>query len=219
VAPPAPSAIATAHEFVRLGRMFHRRGWVLATSGNLSAVLSRDPLTLAITRSSIDKGRLKSDDLIEVDDKGKPIGPTPHKPSAETLIHIAVAKATGAGAVMHTHSVWGTLMSDLFANKGGVSLEGYEMLKGLEGVSSHEHKEWLPIVENTQDMQSLATTASHLIHRHPDAHGFLVRRHGLYTWGADISSAARHVEAFEFLLEATGRAAAHRSAANRGQTP
>ncbi|HSQ21036.1 MAG TPA: class II aldolase/adducin family protein, partial [Blastocatellia bacterium] len=38
-----------------------------------------------------------------------------------------------------------------------------------------------------------------------NAHGFLLRRHGLYTWGNDITEAKRHVEIFEFLLEVRGR--------------
>ena len=31
---------------IRLGSEFHRRGWVLGTSGNFSVVVSRDPLRL-----------------------------------------------------------------------------------------------------------------------------------------------------------------------------
>ena len=36
-------------------------------------------------------------------------------------------------------------------------------------------------------------------------HAFLLRRHGLYTWGATLAEAERHVEILEFLLEAAGR--------------
>ena len=39
-----------------LGTHILRGGGCLGTSGNLSAVLSREPLRLAITASSIDKG-------------------------------------------------------------------------------------------------------------------------------------------------------------------
>jgi methylthioribulose-1-phosphate dehydratase len=40
---------------------------------------------------------------------------------------------------------------------------------------------------------------------HPLRHGFLIRRHGLYTWGRDVDEARRHVEVLEFLLEVVGR--------------
>ena len=78
------------------------------------------------------------------------------------------------------------------------------MLKGLEGVRTHEHREWLPIVENDQDMARLSVVVRGVLEDHPEAHGFLLRRHGLYTWGNDLPQAVRHVEILEFLLEVVG---------------
>ena len=79
------------------------------------------------------------------------------------------------------------------------------MLKGLQGVTTHEHREWLPILENSQDMEALADRVGDTLKQHQDAHGFLLRRHGLYSWGNDLAQAKRHVEILEFLLEAVGR--------------
>jgi methylthioribulose-1-phosphate dehydratase len=79
------------------------------------------------------------------------------------------------------------------------------MLKGLDGIATHEHREWLPIIENAQEMATLAVTVEEVLTAHPAAHGFLLRRHGLYTWGRDLAEAKRHVEIFEFLLEVIGR--------------
>ena len=79
------------------------------------------------------------------------------------------------------------------------------MLKGLQGVKSHTHREWLPIVENDQDMARLAGVVDRTLTQHPDAHGFLLRGHGLYTWGEDLGQAKRHLEILEFLLEVIGR--------------
>src|SRR5262249_9355613 len=126
-------------------------------------------------------------------------------PSAETLLHITVALLRNAGAVLHTHSIWSNLVSDRHARDGGVGISGYEMLKGLEGVATHEHTEWLPIIENSQDMPALAVTVQETLAHHGAAHGFLLRRHGLYTWGKDLAEAKRHVEILEFLLEVLGR--------------
>ena len=188
-----------------LGREFHKRGWVLGTSGNFSAVVARDPLRLAITASSLDKGRLQPENILEIDAAGQVVGKTTGKPSAETLLHIAIVNSRQVAAVLHTHSVWSTILSDYHIGHGGFFIEGYEMLKGLEGVQTHEHREWIPILENSQDMQSLAAETRRTLEENPSVHGFLIRRHGMYTWGKDLTEAARHVEILEFLLESVGR--------------
>jgi methylthioribulose-1-phosphate dehydratase len=127
------------------------------------------------------------------------------RPSAETLLHLAVVRLTGAGAVLHTHSVWSNILSDAHMSEGGIHIEGYEMLKGLDGITTHEHREWLPIIENSQQMQSLAHSVEESLNERPLSHGFLLRRHGLYTWGRDLAEAKRHIEILEFLLEVIGR--------------
>jgi methylthioribulose-1-phosphate dehydratase len=188
-----------------IGRDFYRRGWVLGTSGNLSVVLSREPLRVAITASSVDKGHLTEDQILEIDSEARVVNGGQRKPSAETLLHLAILQARGAGSVIHTHSVWSTILSDYHNGQGGFFIEGYEMLKGLEGVVTHEHREWLPILENSQDMRALAEETKAVLRDNPQIHGFLIRRHGMYTWGTDIGEATRHVEILEFLLESVGR--------------
>lgn len=196
--------VEMAGRLAELGRQAHGRGWVLGTSGNFSAVVSRRPLRLAITASGADKGRLRPAEVLEIDGDGHVVGGR-GRPSAETSLHLAVVRARGAGAVLHTHSPWSTLLSDTHARAGGLAIEGYEMLKGLEGVRTHEHREWLPIVENSQDWAGAAPGVEAMLKEKPEAHGFLIRRHGLYTWGQDLGEAARHLEILEFLLEVVGR--------------
>lgn len=185
-------------------RGFYARGWNLGTSGNFSAVLSREPLRLAITASGLDKGALTVESFLQIDQSAKVLEGA-GRPSAETALHLSIVRICGAGAVLHTHSVWSALLSETFQADGGFFIEGFEMLKGLEGVRSHEHKEWLPILENSQDYDSLAQAVETLLRQHPGAHGFLLRRHGLYTWGVDLAAAKRHIEIFEFLFEVMGR--------------
>jgi methylthioribulose-1-phosphate dehydratase len=109
--------------------------------------------------------------------------------------------------VLHTHSVWSTILSESWAGgtDGALAIEGYEMLKGLAGVASHDHREVVPIVENDQNIPRLAGRVGETLDRHPDAHAFLLRRHGLYTWGETLADAERHVEILEFLFEVVGR--------------
>src|SRR5207302_535873 len=105
--------------------------------------------------------------------------------------------------ILHTHSVASTILSELHAPEKGLALEGFEMLKGLEGVHTHEHIEWIPILDNDQDIPRLARGVEAALAEFPDAHAFLLRRHGLYTWGVDLTQARRHVEILEFLFETT----------------
>lgn len=189
------------------GAMLWQRGWSLGTSSNYSVVVQREPLELVITASGKDKGQLGRHDFVRVNAEGKPTSPEQPKSSAETLLHVVAAQQANVGAVLHTHSVWGTILSERFHSQGGIEITGFEMLKGLAGVPTHEYKAWIPIFENTQHIPLLAKQVRDRLHNpdQPLRHGYLIRRHGLYTWGADLAEARRHVEIFEFLFECLGR--------------
>ena len=190
-----------------VGNQFHARGWSLGTSSNYSVVIRRDPLELLITASGKDKGNLSRGDFVHVADDGLPIVDGQPKASAETLLHVAIAEQPHVGAVIHTHSIWGTLLSDFYFYDRGFRIEGYEMLKGLAGVTTHEYTEWVPVFDNTQDIPALAERVRQCLKNSepPIQHGFLIRRHGLYTWGHDLDEAKRHIEIFEFLFECVAR--------------
>lgn len=188
----------------QIGLYFHSRQWVVGTSGNFSAVATQDPLQLVITATGVDKGALTPEHFMLVNAQGEVVSGL-GCPSAETELHLAVVRARGAQVVLHTHSVWSTIISDNYADEDGVYIENYEMLKGLTGVKTHEHREWLPIIENSQRWSEVAPQLEEMLRRHSDIHGFLVLRHGLYTWGDNVAEAKRHVEILEFLLEVLGR--------------
>ena len=194
-----------SQELVQVANKLHSRGWLLGTSGNLSTVVTRDPLQLAMTRSGVDKGELTAADILLIDENLKQVNGASGKPSDESALHVAVVKARNAGAVLHTHSVWSTALSDLHYAERGLAIEGFEMLKGLSGVKTHLHREWIPILENSQDMSELAQTVTQTLSADPQTHALVLHRHGLYTWGHDLKEAKRHVEILEFLFEAIGR--------------
>jgi methylthioribulose-1-phosphate dehydratase len=203
---------AAAREIAEIGKSFHARGWVLGTSGNLSAVTRQKPLRLAITASGFDKGSLSPSQILEIDAQEKVVRGK-HKPSSEAAIHVAIVQKRAAGAVFHTHSTWGTILSETHGSDGFIELKGFEMLKGLEGVHSHEHTERLPILKNSQNMKELSAEIANLLEKQPEIHGLLLRKHGLYTWGATLREAKRHVEIIEFLMEVLVRSS---SAGNAG---
>ena len=192
-----------AEQLAEVGRHCYERGWALGTSGNFSAVVHQEPLTLAITTSGVDKGLLESSDIVAIDEHRRVMRGS-GTPSAEATLHLAIVRSRGAGAVLHTHSIWSTILSEA-ATDSGLSIEGYEMLKGLGGVRTHEHRERLPIIENRQDWARSAPQVEAMLRENPEAHGFLIRRHGLYTWGKDLAEARRQVEILEFLFEVMGR--------------
>jgi methylthioribulose-1-phosphate dehydratase len=193
-----------AVELSETGRAFHARGWALGTSGNYSAVLKDKPLRLLITSSGVDKAQLSKKHFLQIDDRANILSGD-GRPSAESLLHVAVARARGAQCILHTHSVWSTILSDRHAKRKSMAISGYEMLKGLEGVKTHTHQEWIPIFENSQEIPALAKEVEALLKQDPRPHGFLLRGHGLYTWGEDAGQARRHVEIFELLLEVVVR--------------
>jgi methylthioribulose-1-phosphate dehydratase len=212
-----PSADAT-DALRAIGREFHGRGWSLGTSSNYSVVVSRDPLELLVTASGKDKSALGRDDFVRVDSQGRVIDGSDRRSSAETLLHCTIAELVpSAGAVLHTHSPWGTILSgaDLppAAAVGSLRIAGYEMLKGLEGITTHDTHEDVPIFANTQDMRELSARIrgrfaglDFAAAGRPPVHGFLIARHGLYTWGRDLGEARRHIEIYEFLFECVARA-------------
>jgi methylthioribulose-1-phosphate dehydratase len=181
-----------------------RRGWVPATAGNFSF---RDASEgrIFITASGLDKGAITPADLLEIDLECRVLAGE-GKPSAETSLHgVIYRQFPEAQAIFHVHSIWNTLLSDRFAGDGAVPLEGYELLKALAGVATHAHRELVPILENSQEYAGLALELAAALRSYPAAHGVLLRRHGLYTWGESIAGARRHLEALEFLFEVEGR--------------
>ena len=117
-------------------RWCYGRGWVPATSGNFS-VRDRAAGRMLISPSGLDKGLMTTSDLLTTDMEGRVVDST-KKPSAETALHVVIYRARpDAGAILHVHSIWNTLLSGRFAESGHVLLRGYELLKGLSGVSTH----------------------------------------------------------------------------------
>ena len=186
-----------AGEIIRNVRELAAAGWTPATSSNFSRRL--DERHVAITVSGRDKGRLVEDDIMVVDFDGRAVG-SDHRPSAETLLHTQLYRRfPDVGCVLHTHSRAQTVASRLFAGAGGLRLEGYELLKAFTGNSTHETAVALPVLPNSQDMQTLAAQVDALLDQQA-MWGYLIDGHGLYAWGRDMAEARRHLDAFEFLL-------------------
>lgn len=185
-------------QIIDAGRFLYGRGWSPATSSNYSARLAADQALLTV--SGKHKGQLGEDDVLATDLAGNSLEPG-KKPSAETLLHTQLyAWRAEIGAVLHTHSVNATVLSRLTPGDR-LELEDYELQKAFVGVTTHEGRVIVPIFDNDQDIARLALQVQQWLDKHPDCVGYLIRGHGLYTWGAQMSDALRQIEAFEFLFE------------------
>lgn len=181
---------------VETGRRLDARGLAPATAGNYSVRLADG--IIAVTVSGAHKGRLTADGVMRVDGQGRALDAK--RPSAETLLHCLVYELdAGAGAVLHTHSVSGTVLSR--ALSAGIALTGYELLKIFPGTATHDSTIILPLVDNSQDMVAMAAQLRPLIvAQQPMVPAFYIRGHGLYGWGLTMDAAENLIEAIEFLL-------------------
>lgn len=179
------------------------RGWSPATSTNYSFKNSDNPLKIAISQSGIDKSKFTCNHLMLVDEHGMPTQEFEHlKSSAETLLHTVLYQENNSiEFILHTHSVYGTILSEHFLNDKQIILSGYEVLKGLGNNKTHDISVAVPIFENTQDIYELSENFRTFYRENNSIPGYLISGHGLYTWGKNLEEAKRQLEVLEFLLE------------------
>jgi methylthioribulose-1-phosphate dehydratase len=199
-APRQPSLDEAGATLATEAARFAALGWMRGTSGNLSMVLSRDPLHMAVTVSGVDKGSLAATDVVVVDAGGEPVprsdGLPPRRPSAEAAVHARIARLTGADAVVHVHTVSAVLAARRWP--AGIELQDLEMLKGI-GLPAEGERVTVPVIGNSQDMRELGDRLEKA--HQPRVPAVVVAGHGLYAWGADPLQARHYTEAVQWLLE------------------
>ncbi|MFD2115915.1 methylthioribulose 1-phosphate dehydratase [Paenibacillus yanchengensis] len=182
-------------------QLFAERGWFPGTSGNLSVRVGdfdAEQFHFAITASGKDKTIDTPSDFLLVDQTGQPSELTSLKPSAETLIHCEIYRLTGAGAIFHIHSVYNSIISEYFWERKSVPVDGVELIKAFNIWDEDAHIE-IPIVSNFAHIPAIVPEVTDRIDS--KIPGILLRKHGIYAWGANAFEAKRHLEAFEFLFE------------------
>lgn len=187
-----------ANAIIAVGRRLDQRGLAPATAGNYSIRLGDGDV--AVTVSGSHKGRLGPDQIMRVSTEG--IAQDAKKPSAETLLHCLIyAVDASAGAILHTHSIAGVVLSRTLTDTDVITLSGYELLKAYPGIGTHDTSLALPLVDNSQDMAALASYLLPILAgQKPLIPAFYIRGHGLYAWGPTMDAAENIVEASEYLL-------------------
>ncbi|KEP75604.1 fructose-bisphosphate aldolase [Microbacterium sp. SUBG005] len=184
---------------------FSGYGWMRGTSGNLSVVLDRDPLVLAVTASGLDKSELTDRDVVLIGADGEALdADDPRPPSAEAGLHAHIAARTGAGAVFHVHAFDAVVAGHRWPQ--GVEIRDMEMLKGI-GHRAHDETVTIPVIANDQDMRVEAARFDEVYVEAtvelPEVPALIVANHGMYAWGVDVAAARRHLEITEWLLRFT----------------
>lgn len=201
----ASAAGLTADEFTacasvvaRTARELGALGWTPATSGNFSTRAGTS--YAAITMSGCDKSHASVDDIMLVDGEGQAVSGS-SRPSAETALHLQIYRRfLLANVVLHTHSRVQSVASRLYADRGVVRLQGWELQKALDGQTTHADVVDIPVFPNTQHMPELVARIDAWLDSGKPLQAYLIAGHGLYTWGRDVDEARRHLEALEFLL-------------------
>ncbi|MDF2048046.1 methylthioribulose 1-phosphate dehydratase [Microbacterium sp. Kw_RZR3] len=200
---PAPERVRAAGAALAAeASRFSGYGWMRGTSGNLSVVVDRDPLVLAVTASGLDKSELTDRDVVLIDAAGESLDPgDPRPPSAEAGLHAHIAARTGANAVFHVHAFDAVVAGHRWP--GGVEIRDMEMLKGI-GHRAHDETVTIPVIRNHQDMTVEAAWFDEVYipgtAEVPEVPALIVASHGIYAWGEDVAAARRHLEITEWLL-------------------
>lgn len=98
--------MASKKEIVEIAHRVYKNGFVAAYDGNISAATERG--TFYITRSAVNKGDIKEDDILEMDSEGKVVEGE-GKASTEKKLHLFIYKnRPEIKAVVHCHPIYAT---------------------------------------------------------------------------------------------------------------
>lgn len=196
-----------------------------ATSGNYSLRSVVNPQIVFVSESKIDKSLFTPENLIPIYiSSGKYVTDiisdvSSEVPSSdaskgmskvvseEAQIHFKIYQVTGAQCVLHSHFLESLLICEMVGEKGDeenlpfAEFTGLEMIKAFSGFRSHLERFQVPILENSQVVEDICKAWHQRWNPEGKQFGFLIRGHGLYCWGASISEAKRHLEAFEYLIK------------------
>jgi methylthioribulose-1-phosphate dehydratase len=197
-----------------LCRQFYGLGWVSGTGGGISI---RDAEGIHMAPSGVQKERIAPEDVYLLDASDlehcrvlrQPANAALKISECQPLFYNAY-RERGAGAVIHSHSIWAMLAARLYCSHGEAGprgeasvfvSEGLEMQKGLRGKGCFDRVE-VPIIPNTPREAELTESMAEAMQRHPDVDAVIVAGHGVYVWGTTWVSAKTQAECYDYLFRA-----------------
>lgn len=164
-----------------IGRRLWQRGLVGATEGNLSLRLSTRQILCTPSGASL--GHLKPDELVVIDNHGKPVdGGTP---SSEIKLHVRIlAKRADCMAVVHAHPPTAT----------GFALAGEEIPDNLLPESAYVLGSVAVMPFAMPGTDEVPDAIEPLLEDHKT---FLMSHHGAVVMGRDLEDAYNRMETLE----------------------
>lgn len=188
-------------ELCSSAQYFHQKGWMMGTAGNLSAKDAPD--SFWITASGQSKGALSTEQFIHMNIAGNILKQPERtlKPSAETSIHQAIYTLfPKMNACLHVHMNEGNWVCDDYPKTQTIPLPHLEMLKGFGWTKGPAY---IFVTENHDDVPQIAEDMLQFYkctHEGFIVPGFLIRGHGITTWGETIEQARNRIELFSFIF-------------------
>ncbi|MFC9894092.1 S-methyl-5-thioribose-1-phosphate isomerase [Nocardia sp. NPDC127579] len=186
-----------------IARDLYQRGWMPGTAGNISV---RQGDSAVVTGSGLSKGELTPADMVTVAiSDNQPAPGQPRHPSAETSIHTAVYRSTGAQAVVHVHSPYATTISTRSGardTRTTLRITDFELIKGLGRTDAID----IPVFPNWAEVPRIGADIERFLTENPDAPPVLgIAGHGITAWGDNLSTARDRAECLEALCELVAR--------------
>lgn len=169
-------------EVCAIGRRLTLDGLVPGTSGNISI---RSGGRVAVTPGGIALDRLTPEDCPVIDVAGHLIDGD-RAPSSETRMHLAVYEATDAGAVVHTHSTYGTVVATTMTELPPIHYNTL-LLGGVVKVAEYATYGTPELAENVRTAMAGGKRAA------------LMANHGGVTIGRSLAEAYEHARLLEWL--------------------
>ncbi|MFF3573027.1 bifunctional S-methyl-5-thioribose-1-phosphate isomerase/methylthioribulose 1-phosphate dehydratase [Nocardia jiangxiensis] len=190
-----PDAETVAGEGIAaIARELYAQGWMPGTAGNISV---RVDDSAVITGSGLSKGELGVGDMVRVRVADSAHLAGDRRASAETAIHTAIYRATGASAVVHVHPPHATAVS-ISAGQDALRFSGYELIKGLGATDSVR----VPVLVNHADVARIGAEIERRLLEDPQLPPVLfIAGHGITAWGASLAQARDRAECLEAMCE------------------
>ncbi|MEU6126756.1 class II aldolase/adducin family protein [Streptomyces sp. NPDC047123] len=158
-----------------------RDGLVVGTSGNVSVRVGD---TVLVTPSGVPYDRLRPEDVVGVDLRGRQVlGDL--APTSELPLHLAIYRATDAEAVVHTHAVHATAVSMLVRE-----LPAVHYMTGILGG---------PARVAPYALYGTEELAASMLEALRDRTGCLLQNHGTVTYGGTLSQAYDRTAQLEWM--------------------
>lgn len=175
-------------QLVAYSRRLVDDGLCVGTAGNISI---RDGEQLLITPSNVDAERLTGDDIAVVALDGTTIRAA-RRPSSELPLHRTVYEAVDAGAVVHTHSPYATVLSTVVSELPAI----HYTINDLGG----------PVRVAAYATFGTSALGEHVRAALDGRTGAILANHGTVTYGATLAQAYDRAVLLEWLAALYWRA-------------